>query len=70
MKPPQARRPHEPISKGEIADRQTARSLVSGSGYLNPEAPHQRRRCGSLQAPILASVQEVIPLAAVQRVVA
>jgi hypothetical protein len=38
-----------PIVEGRISDRSTLRPLISGSGYLNPEEPHYRRRNASLQ---------------------
>lgn len=37
-----------PTPKDAIADPQVVRSLVSGSGYLNTEAPHEQRRYGKL----------------------
>ena len=37
-----------PTPKGAIADPKVASSLVSGSGYLNTEAPHEQRRYGKL----------------------
>lgn len=38
----------EPTPKGAIADRAIFRSLVSGSGRLDPDAPHEQRRWGKL----------------------
>ena len=37
-----------PTPKGAIADPKVASSLVSGFGYLNPDAPHEQRRYGLL----------------------
>jgi hypothetical protein len=47
MKPPHARKP--PVLDGDrITDRSTFNSLISGSGCLNPEAPHVERRWSKL----------------------
>ena len=48
MKPPHARKPRPVPPGGQFTDRQTARSLGSGSGYLHPEAAHEQRRFGQL----------------------